>query len=114
MEFSVLPVQIELEALEDIIFPFGEEVNVLRGALGKALRKVCCDSTCPSAQRCPARGKRTYSRIFEPFWLDGPSGYQNAPRPFVLRVPSLPRKIHAGQTLFAGLHSFDGAGLLPL
>ena len=43
--------------------------NLLRGALGAALYSR----------------QSLYSKWFDPHWREGPSGYRNAPRPFVLR-----------------------------
>jgi hypothetical protein len=43
--------------------------NVLRGALGAMLHRT----------------DDLYGRWFDPHWQAGPSGYRNAPRPFVLR-----------------------------
>jgi CRISPR/Cas system endoribonuclease Cas6 (RAMP superfamily) len=47
-----------------------EETNRFRGALGAALH-----------ESSPA----IYARWFDPRWPEGPSGYRDAPRPFVLR-----------------------------
>lgn len=45
-------------------------MNVLRGALGAALYSR----------------QSLYSKWFDPHWHEGPSGYRDAPRPFVLRA----------------------------
>ncbi len=51
-------------------FAASAQVDAFRGALGAALH---------------ARGPEVYARWFDPRWTDGPSGYRDAPRPFVLR-----------------------------
>src|SRR5260370_23681443 len=107
MEFSVLPARLEFEALDDIYLPAGQETNVFRGALGMALRKVCCKPECPGARSCPSNKVCSYARFFEPIWEDGPSGYRNAPRPFVLRMSSQPGPIRAGKDFFGSLILFD-------
>jgi hypothetical protein len=50
MDFQVLPMQIIFEAQSEIHLPPGKETNVLRGALGLALRKACCEEQCPGAR----------------------------------------------------------------
>src|SRR5690349_2825887 len=69
MIFSVARTRFDLEGNTLRTAP-GMETNVLRGALGAALRSA-------SAQ--------VYTKWFDPRWPDGPSGYRDAPRPFVLR-----------------------------
>jgi hypothetical protein len=67
--------------------------NVLRGALGSALREVA------SAE--------DYARIFEPSG-DGPSGLCNWPRPFVIRCSALNGRILQPGDLFCfGVNLFD-------
>jgi hypothetical protein len=53
--------------------------------LGLALREICCSEACPGACRCAKAAECAYALLFEPRWDRGPSGYRNAPRPFVLR-----------------------------
>lgn len=85
MKFQVLPVRIHFEAGEEIRLPPGEKTNVFRGALGLALRRVCCDKACTDAGACARATECAYATLFEPRRSEGPSGYRNAPRPFVLR-----------------------------
>lgn len=67
--------------------------NVLRGALGSALREVA------SAE--------DYARIFEPAG-GGPSGLYNRPRPFVIRCAALNGRIlQPGDRFCFDLHLFD-------
>ena len=92
MDFTILPARLEFEAIDEVYFPTGQETNVFRSAFGKALRRVCT---------------RTYARIFEPTWADGPSGYRNPPRPFVLRSATSVGHICAHETFSASFFLFD-------
>jgi hypothetical protein len=85
VEFQVLPVRIQFEAPEEFCLPPGKETNTFRGALGLALREVCCGDACPGARSCAKAAECAYATLFEPRWDEGPSGYRDAPRPFVLR-----------------------------
>jgi len=90
MTFDFFSFRFEFSAIGSIIFPRGETGNILRGALGHALRKVSCDSLCPGAALCPNRDSCAYARIFEPSSnRRGPSGLRNRPRPVVLRARHL-------------------------
>ena len=70
MTFSVGLTRFSFDAGNMPRVPPGEETNLFRGSFGAALRK-----TDPAL----------YARWFDPHWTNGPSGYKNAPRPFVLR-----------------------------
>jgi CRISPR-associated endoribonuclease Cas6 len=85
VEFRVLPVRVQFETHDKLYFPPREVTNIFRGALGLALRQVCCDEACPGARACGRAAECAYAALFEPRWDEGPSGYRNAPRPFVLR-----------------------------
>jgi CRISPR-associated endoribonuclease Cas6 len=85
VEFQVLPARIEFDAREDFRLPPGKETNIFRGALGLALREVCCGDACRGAHVCAKAAECAYAMLFEPRWDQGPSGYRDAPRPFVLR-----------------------------
>ena len=88
-DFTILPTLLEFETLDELRLPAGTaETNVFRGALGHALRAVSCHPTCSNAKTCPSRATCPYARFFEPVWENGPSGYHEAPRPFVLRSPT--------------------------
>jgi CRISPR-associated endoribonuclease Cas6 len=69
--------------------------NVLRGALGHALRDVASEEE--------------YKRIFEPVATGaGPSGLSNWPRPFVIRCAGLNGSIiQRGERFHFDLHLFD-------
>src|SRR5580700_11109796 len=91
--FDLEACRFQLSARRVIQFPPGMAGNVLRGALGSALREVA------SAE--------DYARIFEPAG-DGPSGLYNRPRPFVIRCAALNGRIlQPGDRFCFDLHLFD-------
>lgn len=93
MTFDLLSCRFVLEARRVVQFPSGMAGNVLRGALGSALREVV------SAE--------DYLRIFEPAG-SGPSGLSNWPRPFAIRCAALNGRIlQPGDRFCFGLHLFD-------
>jgi hypothetical protein len=107
MKFTVLRARLEFEALEDIPLPAGTKINTFRGALGLALRRVVCKSECRAAKHCAERQSCAYARFFEPVWTDGPSGYHDAPRPFVLRAAGEEGSCPKGELLRIDLFVFD-------
>ena len=70
--------------------PLCLDANFLRGGFGKALRNV---------------DRGTYDRLFEPRTNEGPSGFRDAPRPFVLRV--VDKAAAAGERFDFGFHLFN-------
>jgi hypothetical protein len=94
MTFHLEACRFRLSARRVIQFPPGMAGNVLRGALGKALRELA--------------SREDYARVFEPAAQSGPSGLSNSPRPFVLRPAALSgRVVEAGETFCVGLNFFD-------
>ena len=95
MTFHLLSCQLVLAARRVVQFPPGMAGNVLRGALGSALRKALC--------------AEDYERIFAPLVIGaGPSGLSNSPRPFVIRCAALNgRTLQPGDRFCFGLHLFD-------
>lgn len=85
MNFEVQPVSSNFVACDEIRIAPGEETNVFRGAFGLAFQSVCCEIGCRGAARCARAPECTYARFFEPRRVEGPSGYRDPPRPFVLR-----------------------------
>jgi len=86
VQFAFFRLRFRFEAIDPVQFPSNETANVLRGALGNALRQVGC--------RCGAdvhTNECAYARIFEPRTAPGtgPSGFAERPRPFVLRTRHL-------------------------
>ncbi len=95
MNFVLEACRFTLSARRAIQFPPGMAGNVLRGALGHALREVAC--------------AEDYARIFEPAGTtSGPSGFSDWPRPFVLRAAALSgRTVGPGERFCFDLHLFD-------
>ena len=95
MTFHLLCCQFVLAARRVVQFPPGMAGNVLRGALGSALRRVAC--------------AEDYGRLFEPVSSGtGPSGLASPPRPFVIRCASLDgRIVRPGEHFCFGVHLFD-------
>lgn len=95
MTFEFYSYRFTFVAGEAIRFPSRAPANILRGALGQALRRVACDPQCPgfqgkAARECPLRERCGYAQILEPSGLtDGPSGLSDRPRPFVIRAAPL-------------------------
>ena len=70
--------------------PARNKGNVLRGAFGTMLRRLCCDPQCPGAAKCDLRATCPYAQVFEPAAPPGSpalSNYEAIPRPFVIRPP---------------------------
>jgi CRISPR-associated endoribonuclease Cas6 len=68
--FSVGRTRFEFEPGRNVAASAGTLSNALRGAFGAALRSTSIQA---------------YAKWFDPHWREGPSGYRDAPRPFVLR-----------------------------
>jgi hypothetical protein len=84
-------------ARDSVHFPDGKAGNVFRGAFGIIFRQIACDPACTGAAACANRETCPYARMFEPKQTEGPSGFVDPPRPFVLRAAHL-----NGQTLAPG------------
>ncbi len=72
--FELYPLRYRMIARAALEFPPGATANLLRGRLGKALRRSSVG---------------LYQTLFAPHASSGPSGLRDAPRPFVLRVRHL-------------------------
>jgi hypothetical protein len=99
--FSFERVRFDFEALTGQRFPEGKAGNVIRGALGWALR-----------EHDPA----AYARYFEPRQTapSGPSGFADSPRPFVLRAHLLDGlTLQPGDRFSFDLHLFRGTPAEP-
>jgi CRISPR-associated endoribonuclease Cas6 len=92
--FDLLSCQFVLAARRVVQFPPGMAGNVLRGALGSALREASAED---------------YVRMFVPAaTVGGPSGLSDRPRPFVIRCAALNGRILQPADRFCfGLHLFD-------
>jgi len=93
------------KAVDPLWFPAGGAANTVRGAFGYALRQVAC--------RCGPRWHTKdciYARIFEPRSpaRQGPSGFAERPRPFVLRARHLDGQLFSPRQPFSfDVHLFD-------
>ncbi len=94
--------------MEAVRFAHGSAGNAFRGAFGHILRDIACRPECHSARSCVWRAQCAYARLFEPVWLDGPSGFAEAPRPFVIRAAALDgRRYLPGAVFPVDVHVFD-------
>jgi hypothetical protein len=93
--FQLEACRFNFSASRTIQFPPWMAGNVLRGALGHALRKAVCEEV--------------YRRIFEPAATGaGPSGLSNRPRPFVIRCAALNGQlVQPGERFCFDLHLFE-------
>ena len=113
MTFALHSYRFLLRAREPIQFPAWGPANLLRGAFGSALRRIACAADCPGARgrgapECSLRSTCAYARIFEPVSTDGPSGFADPPRPFVLRVSHLAgRSVSPGEDFCFEVNFFD-------
>jgi hypothetical protein len=106
--FSLYACRFEFRALEATRFPSGSAANTFRGAFGHILRDIACRKECPGPKTCPRRRECAYARLFEPVWEGGPSGFADAPRPFVIRASALDgRSYQAGDRFPVDVHVFD-------
>lgn len=94
MTFDLTACRFQLAARRAIHFPPEMAGNVLRGALGSALRETGAEEV--------------YARVFRPSANgSGPSGLSDRPRPFVLRCAELnARAVQPGEPFCFGLHLF--------
>jgi hypothetical protein len=93
-DFSFQRVRLEFLALEEQCFPEGKAGNVVRGALGWAMREL---------------SPEIYLEFFESSQTKGagPSGFANRPRPFVLRANHLDSRIlQPSEPFHVDLHLF--------
>jgi hypothetical protein len=104
---QVAPIRFAFRAIDTVRIPPGKAGNVFRGAFGTVLRELACVPDCPGAVACNRAAYCAYAVLFEPRRANGPSGFSNLPRPFVIRAAALDgRTIAAGETFFADLHLF--------
>jgi hypothetical protein len=109
MTFDLYALTLEFQAMDSIYFPTGKPGNVIRGAFGNAFKRAVCVPECEDARSCQFRDTCAYARVFEPRLESGPSGFADAPRPFVFRARHLDgRTIAPGARFHFNLHVFDG------
>jgi hypothetical protein len=107
--FSLRPLVFDFVARQSVSFPPGKAANIIRGALGSHLKRSSCIPECLDARACELRGDCTYARLFEPTSSgQGPSGFADPPRPFVLRTSHLDgQKFAPGEFFRIGINLFD-------
>jgi hypothetical protein len=90
LTFELFAFRFSFRALGSTYFPPGKAGNVIRGALGTIFHKLVCSPKCPRAKTCEQRVTCAYARLFESTGVrDGPSGFSDWPRPFVIRAAHL-------------------------
>ena len=114
MTFDLYSYRFTFSARDRIDFPAGAPGNIVRGALGSALRKIACVPDCPGhagrdVRLCGRRLDCAYARIFEPAGEGiGPSGLSDWPRPFVLRAAHLDgQAVMPGQCFLVNVNLFE-------
>jgi hypothetical protein len=114
--FDLCSFRFTFSARDPISFSARMSGNIVRGALGHALRRIACVPECPGhagrdVRECERRLDCAYARIFEPAALiggTGPSGLADWPRPFVLRAAHLDRQaIGPGQSFWLDVNVFE-------
>jgi hypothetical protein len=109
--------EFHFRAVDSLWFPPGKASNVFRGAFGQIFRGIACPPDCLDSKSCPRTDDCAYARMFEPrarrdsrlrLAVNAPSGFDDRPRPFVLRAQTLDgRRFEAGETFKLGVNVFD-------
>jgi hypothetical protein len=108
--FDFYALRFRFIARDPIHFPGGGTANLLRGQLGRVLKKFACVPECADARTCTLRTNCLYAFLFEPAasHAQGPSGLRDRPRPFVLRVRHLDGlTVEPGVEFCVGLNLFE-------
>ena len=106
--FRLIPLEFDYEAIRPVYLAEGKATNIVRGALGLELRRQSCPSDCTDSHTCP-HPLCLYQQLFEgETGGHRPSGYQEPPRPYVLRSREWrERTVAPGEHLITGLNLFD-------
>ncbi|MBZ5590708.1 MAG: CRISPR system precrRNA processing endoribonuclease RAMP protein Cas6 [Acidobacteriia bacterium] len=106
MQLQFFRLRFHFEAVDPVLFPSGTAANTVRGALGSILREIACTPHCGGNQH---QVECAYARIFEPRGqANGPSGFSQRPRPFVLRTHHLDGgRFQPGEGFSFDVHLFD-------
>ena len=113
LSFELFAFRFQFRARTSLYFPAGKAGNIVRGALGRIFRKYACTPGCSGARVCEQRSSCAYARLFEPTaeptaGAQGPSGFADWPRPFVIRAGHLDeRRCRPGETFHFDLHVFE-------
>ena len=78
--------EIVLEAMEMGNLP-GYKGSMLRGALGNAIKKLCCCSHSKSCEHCIMESQCVYRFVFETRAPKGMKRFRDAPRPYIVEPP---------------------------
>jgi hypothetical protein len=94
---QIRPLRFEFQARDAVWFPPGKAANIFRGAFGDIFRRIAENAA--------------YARMFEPRAStpeSGPSGFNDRPRPFVLRAAPLDgRRFEPGEHFTLEVNVFD-------
>ncbi len=103
----LIPLEFDYVAHAPVHLAAGKATNIVRGALGLALRTQGCPPSCADSKACSRHC--LYQQLFEgETAAPRPSGYQEPPRPYVLRSPDwAERTIAPGDHLITSIHLFD-------
>ena len=95
--FAFRAFRFEFQAQGPVFFPRGMAGNIFRGAFGQIFRRIC-----------EGQADDLYARIFAPQSVNGPSGFADAPRLFVLRPRDLEgHRFRPGDKFRLDVHFFD-------
>lgn len=106
LPLTVAGLRFHMRVRRSVHFPEAKAANILRSALGVAMKRVHCstfpENGCQTVESCPHAQSCLYSKIFAPRAPENwPSGFQDLPRPFVLRAS------HLNGTTFPPASTFD-------
>lgn len=91
-------------------FPALLSSNTFRGAFGSLFRESVCHPPCNDVRECLRRTDCPYAQIFRPSNPENPSGFIDAPRPFIFRTRHLDGKsLSPGDAFHIDLHLFTQA-----
>ena len=109
LSFELFAFRFQFRARTSLYFPAGKAGNIVRGALGRIFRKYACTPGCSGARVCEQRSSCAYARLFEPTaGAQGPSGFADWPRPFVIRAGHLDERRYRPKEIFHfDLHVFE-------
>jgi hypothetical protein len=106
VDLPALPLRVSARARERLQLP-ANPGSSLRGAFGMALKRLVCVR--PDLSRCapcPMLAGCAYPQIFEPqarAGEPGTKGFQDLPRPYVVRIPAGEQVVPPGSALSWGM-----------
>ena len=78
--------RIVMESMEDGYLP-GYKGSMLRGAMGNAVKHLCCCSSERDCDNCIMESQCVYRYVFETKAPRGMERFKNAPRPYIIEPP---------------------------